>query len=65
MIKLGRHGIFKRDIKYVSFNKENYDITVYLIYNNPLCDGSIIIFSNNLFQYYWNVFKIRVKLMIF
>lgn len=64
MIKIGRRGIFKRDVKDVYFDNEDYEITVYLVHNSPLND-EIIIYCDNVFQYYWNVFKVRVKLLIF
>lgn len=63
MIKIGRRGIFKRDIKDVYFDNEEYEITIFLNHNVPLND-EIIIYCDNAFQYYWNVFKVRVKLLI-
>lgn len=63
MIKIGRRGIFKRDIKDVYFDNEEYEITIFLNHNVPL-NNEIIIYCDNAFQYYWNVFKVRVKLLI-
>lgn len=65
MIKIGKHGIFKRDIINVYFDNEDYEITVYLNKEKHSNSDEIYIYCNNCFQYYWNVLKIRIKLLIF
>lgn len=65
MIKIGRRGIFKHDVKDVYFDNEDYEITVFLEHDKHLRCDEITIYCDNAFQYYWNVFKVRIKLLIF
>lgn len=65
MIKIGKRGIFKRDIIDVYFDNEDYEITIYLNREKHPNNDEIYIYCDNSFQYYWNVLKIRIKLFIF
>lgn len=58
MIKIGKHGILKRDIISVYFDNEDYEITVYLNKEKHSNSDEIYIYCDNRFQYYWNVLKI-------
>ena len=64
-IELSDHGIFKGDIISIYFDNEDYEITVYLNKEKHSNSDEIYIYCNNCFQYYCNVLKIRIKLLIF
>lgn len=65
MIKIGKRGIFKRDIMDIYFDNEDYEITIYLNREKRPNNDEIYIYCDSRFQYYWNVLKIRIKLFIF
>lgn len=65
MIKLGRRGIFKSDVKDVYFDNQDYEIIIYLNESKHSNSDEFSIYCDTPLKYYWNVFKIRVKLLIF
>lgn len=65
MIKLGRHGVLKSDVKDVYFDNQDYEITICLDIESHPDSDEIYIYCDTPLKYYWNVFKVRVKLFIF
>lgn len=65
MIKLGRRGVLKSDVKDVYFDNQDYEITIYLDSEKHKNTDEIFIYCSTPLNYYWNVFKVRVKLFIF